>query len=178
MSMFVLFVKTGYENKVMMEVSCTWLFDKTLYPFSPTYDTYYKRGGKFVIVKKLWLPGYVFIESKLSGLDFYALSKPFINYSQYIFKLLRYGGSHLDTSFEMTSDECQFIKHLTGAERCVGISVGVIDKSILNIISGPLIGLESFVKKIDRHKRLAYVEINIHGEPRVVKFGLEVIRKN
>lgn len=37
--------------------------------------------------------------------------------------------------------------------------------------------MESRIRRIDRHKRLAWLTIDVLGEPREIAVGLEIIRK-
>ena len=50
------------------------------------------------------------------------------------------------------------------------------DKIIIN--EGPLIGLEGLITKIDRHKRIAYVNVELLGKLTRVQVGLEIISKS
>jgi len=45
------------------------------------------------------------------------------------------------------------------------------------ITSGPLVGMESRIKKINRHKREALVEMEVMGAVREVRVMLEVVGK-
>lgn len=45
------------------------------------------------------------------------------------------------------------------------------------ITDGPMIGRESQIKRIDRHKMIAIVEIELMGAKREMKLGLEIIKK-
>ena len=45
------------------------------------------------------------------------------------------------------------------------------------IISGPLMGKKSESKKNDRHKRKAWVSVNLLGKERLIVVGLEVFQK-
>lgn len=175
--MFVLFVKTGYEEKMLKEMSVIWSFDETMRPFVPMYDVRFRKGGKVLSEKRRWMPGYVFIESNLSGMSFYTSSMPLISWSDYALKLLRYDNSFLDTSYEMNSDEHQSFHKLFGANNCLNISKGFIEGDSTIVTEGALVGFEGSIKKINRHKMLAYVEIEMFGASRTVEFGLEVISK-
>lgn len=177
MGMFVLFVKTGFEEQVLKEISSIWSFDKSLHPFVPMFDTRFRRGGKVISEKRRWMPGYVFIESELSGMDFYISSKPLISWSEHALKLLRYGNNHLDTSYEMKTDEHQSFHRLFGVKDCVDMSKGFIEGDRILVTEGALVGFEGAIKRINRHKMLAYVEIEMFGVSRIVEFGLEVISK-
>jgi transcriptional antiterminator NusG len=55
--------------------------------------------------------------------------------------------------------------------------VGVIEGDRIIVTKGPLQGFESLIKKIDRHKRKATIEITLMGLPLAVDVGLEVISK-
>ncbi len=39
-------------------------------------------------------------------------------------------------------------------------------------------GLEGYIMKIDRHKRIAYVNVNLLGQVLSVQVELEIIRKD
>lgn len=45
------------------------------------------------------------------------------------------------------------------------------------MISGPLMGKKSEIKKNDRHKRKAWVSVNLFGKERLIVVGLEVFQK-
>ena len=58
------------------------------------------------------------------------------------------------------------------------MSQGYIVGDKVNIISGPLVGYEGKIKKIDRHKRIAYIEVSLFDQVVVVQVGLEIISKS
>jgi len=175
--MFVLFVKTGYEEKVLKEMASIWSFDESLRPFVPMFDSRFRKGGKILSEKRRWMPGYVFVESELTGMDFSSLSRPLILWSEHALKLLRYGNSFLDISYEMKSDEHKSFQRLFGEKDCVDMSKGFIDGDKILVTEGALVGLEGSIKRINRHKMLAHVEIEMFGATRITEFGLEVISK-
>lgn len=57
------------------------------------------------------------------------------------------------------------------------LSKGIIVNGKLKIISGPLMGKKSEIKKIDRHKRKAWVSVNLFGKERLIVVGLEAFQK-
>lgn len=57
------------------------------------------------------------------------------------------------------------------------LSKGIIVNGKLKIISGPLMGKKSEIKKNDRHKRKAWVSVNLFGKERLIVVGLEVFQK-
>ena len=61
--------------------------------------------------------------------------------------------------------------------RVVGMSTGVIEGDKVLVLNGPLMNHEGLIRKIDRHKRMAYLEIEILGRMKTVKIGLEIVAK-
>ena len=57
------------------------------------------------------------------------------------------------------------------------MSTGYIEGDHIIITDGPLKGYEALIKKIDRHKRIAFIEINLLNQPNIIKVGLEIISK-
>ena len=75
------------------------------------------------------------------------------------------------------SDEEEFLKKLTSGREEIGMSYGVIRDGILEISEGALVGMESRVRRIDRHKRMGYLAMEIHGEEIMAQIGLEITEK-
>ena len=173
---YVLFVLTGYEQRVLSEISRTWLLDG-LSPFVPMYDARFRRSGKVYLEKRQWTPGYVLLQSPTRGLDFYLSVKPFINRSEYALKILRHGTGNLDNNFEMSEKECDFLKKFFNNEHCVEMSKGFIEGNNIVITEGPLVGHEGLIMRIDRHKMEAIIEAQFFGAVRELKVGLEIVKK-
>ena len=178
MGLFVLFVKSGNEALALKEMDSIWSFDKTMRFIVPEYDARFRKGGKVYSETRKFMPGYVFIESDLSGMDFYILSNPLISWSKNILRLLRYGGSSLDDSFEMKQEEYQAFQQLLGKNNRVAMSKGVIEGDKTIITEGPLVGRENLIKKIDRHKMEASLELAVFEGITRTKVGLEIVSKN
>ncbi|MCL2050343.1 MAG: antiterminator LoaP [Lachnospiraceae bacterium] len=173
---YILFGKTGYEQKIVNEINKHWRFDG-LKPFIPMYDARFRKAGKVCLEKRRLCPGYVFIESEISGTEFYLAAYPYIVRSENAFKLLRYGLGHDNLSFEMNAKEYLAFMSLYNEEYCVEMSKGLIVNDLVKITDGPLQGFESKIKKINRHKLEAVVEMEIMGRLTDVRVGLEVIEK-
>ena len=58
----------------------------------------------------------------------------------------------------------------------VGMSEGVIADGRTVVRSGPLRGREDLIRKIDRHKRVAFLDVGLLDQVRV-RVGLEITRK-
>ena len=92
-----------------------------------------------------------------------------------IYKVLRYGDSGQAI---LHGKDTQLLEKLWSGRECLEISVGVMEGDKVKIVEGPLVGKESMIKKINKHKRQAVVEINFMGENRLITIGLDIIRKD
>ena len=61
--------------------------------------------------------------------------------------------------------------------RTVGVSEGVIEGDRIIVLKGPLVGREGWIRKINRRKRTAYLEIDMFGRTIQTKIGLGIVRK-
>lgn len=74
-------------------------------------------------------------------------------------------------------EEEEFLMKLTQGKNEIGMSYGVIRDGVLEIRSGVLVGMESRVRKIDRHKRKGYIAMRINDEEKLAEIGLEITEK-
>ena len=44
-------------------------------------------------------------------------------------------------------------------------------------LSGPLKGMESTIQRIDRHKRKAWLNLEMFGRQQLVEVGVEIVKK-
>jgi len=173
---YVLFVKTGYEHKVADEISHGWEIED-VQSFIPMYNACFRKAGKVFLEKRQSMPGYVFIESSARGQEFYLSAVNSIRRSEHSFKLLRNGYGHWDLNFEMDSDEYIVLKKLINDDYCVEMSQGFIEGTNIIVTNGPLAGLERLIKKINRHKREAIIDIGFMGTAREMTVGLEILHR-
>ena len=78
----------------------------------------------------------------------------------------------------LTEKEQRFIQRLGGNGYVVEMSEGIIEQSKVRVTSGPLMGMEGYIRKIDRHKRKAWLELELFGRKQTVQVGLEVVSKS
>ncbi|AOK88949.1 antitermination protein NusG [Paenibacillus polymyxa] len=172
MSWYVFFVRTGREEQVKQLIN-EWLDSEVYKPFIPLQERLFKVAG---IVKKEWaplFPSYVFIESNLPDLQFVTSTNSMICTSSDIIRLLRY--SKFEAS--MRDSEKQMLESLCNDSYCIESSTGIIEGDNIRILDGPLKGRGSIVKKIDRHKRQAVIQLEFMGDIRLVRVALEIISK-
>lgn len=169
---YVLFVKAAKERKVEQFLSKN-LNTEVSIPFIPLQEILFRRAGSIKKEIRFLFPGYLFIESILSDQQFLQEINPVINRCSDIIGLLKYSG----TEISMKQSEKNMLKSLCDNEYCIGASFGIIEGDKIHITDGPLKGLESIVRKVNRHRREAVVEIEIMGEVRFVTVALEVVEK-
>ncbi|RXE58673.1 antiterminator LoaP [Acetivibrio mesophilus] len=169
---YVLFVKSGKERKVEQCLRKELDTDISI-PFIPLQEILFRRSGTVRKEIRPLFPGYVFIESILPGQDFLEETNYLINKSGDIISLLKYS----DTEVAMKESEKLRLLSLCNNDHCIEVSYGIIEGDKIHIFDGPLKGMESIVRKVNRHKREALIEIEIMGDVRLVTVALEVVKK-
>ncbi len=124
--------------------------------------------GELTDVEIVLFPGYVFIDTEMPEAVYFAL-KPMKNF----YRLLQTG----EVFTPICPSEEQLIRRLTGEDGVVGVSVGIMKDGRVRIIDGSLAGLEKYIVAVDRHKRKAFLEMELFGEVRKFNVGLEVVGK-
>ncbi len=119
--------------------------------------------------KKLMFPAYVFLESD----DEEALEGEIMQYG---------GGAELlkecGTLLHVQEREESFLQSLCGHTHHLRMSKGVITNGITRITEGPLCGMEERISRIDRHKRLARLEVPESSASGSILAGLEIVEKS
>ena len=160
----------------MDEIFHVWKIDG-LQPYVPMYDARFRKAGKVLLERRRSMPGYVFIESPARGKEFYLSVNQLIRRSERSLKLLRNGVGYLDQYFEMNASEHDILKKLFNNERCIEMSQGFIEETAIEVTDGPLVGLEGLIKKVDRHKMEAIIEVEFMGAVREMTVGLEIVKR-
>ena len=88
-------------------------------------------------------------------------------------KLLKTG----EQIISLTDSEIEFLLKFGGREQLVKMSIGFAEQDKIVVLEGPLKGMEGYIKKIDRHRREANLELPMFGRILDIKVGLEIIRK-
>ena len=74
-------------------------------------------------------------------------------------------------------EEVELLMRIGTDKQLVEMSSGIIENDRVRILSGPLMGMEGNIRRIDRHKRIAYLEIEMFGRTVEMKVELDIIRK-
>lgn len=166
---YVVQVRTGTEESIRQQ--CEKQIDENVLEgcFVPYYEEQRRMRGKWTTLRKVLFPGYVFVITNEIE-ELYKNLKTIIGLT----KLLGTGQEIVP----LTTDEERFLRKFGGEEHVVAISEGVIEHSRVRVMSGPLLGMEGYIRKIDRHKRKAWLEMELFGRKQMIQAGLEVVAKS
>lgn len=126
-----------------------------------------RQQGTWRLVTEVMFPGYVFLATD----DIDAVRER-LKLSTSFARLLGAG----DAIFSLKPEEAAFVSEFGGADHVVGMSEGMIEDGRTVVRSGPLRGRAGLIRKIDRHKRMAYLDIGLLDQTRV-RVGLEITSK-
>ena len=149
---------------------CRNALDAKLAPkiFSPTCQFQKKYEGLWHTVEQIAFPGYIFIESSRPE----ELEKLLQRISGVVAPV-RIGGGF----YPVREEEEAFLQAMLDERDCICFSVGYLVDGKLVVSQGPLQEKGDFVRRIDRHKRIAELGLSLFGEEKRVKVGLEVKAK-
>ena len=136
--------------------------------FAPKYEVLKKRDGAWRKELTILFPGYFFIEAD-SGDVIKDNIKLFAGYG----KPIDIGGFYQPLAIE----EQRTLAELMNDSRIIELSRGNIYEGRCEVYEGPLKGRSELIKRIDRHKRIADIEIGFMGEHRLLRVGLEVVAR-
>lgn len=190
MSWYALFVKTGYETSIKRWLDARF-DDNMLHSVIPKRKVPEKKDRNVQHVIKTLFPGYVFVETKMSFSIYYTLKE-----NPFIYNTLNYlnnkdkrsplpetqragvtSGRPEEAHFfkEIPSEEMLVVLKLINENEVIEYSQVYFQDSNVIVRSGPLKGMESQIKKVDKHKKRAKVLMNIMGREQLVDFGIEIM---
>lgn len=164
---YVLQVVAGREDAMCEKCKKAFLEKEVSQVFVPKYIWLKKvKGVRQKEVKPLF-SGYIFAESETPDV----LEKRLQLFQS--IKPVCIGGGF----YPIREEEEGFLRQFLGEEKLVRFSTGYIVDGELKVIDGALKNFSRKVKKIDRHNRLAEMEISLFGQERRIRVGLEVKAK-
>ena len=128
----------------------------------------YNCKGKWISKKKIMFAGYIFAVTD----DIEAVIRNIRKITDYA-KPVRLSDDYLPISYE----EQKFLESLIGDDETVEESIGIIEGDEIIVKEGPPKGLESRIIRVDRHKRLAYIELNMCDRKVEAQLCLNVLEK-
>jgi transcriptional antiterminator NusG len=164
---YILHAKTGKEIEIKNIILRDIHDAKALVPQRILNE---RKDGQYHLVTRTLFPGYVFVKVFMDAesIMFYKLSG-----IPSVFRIL---GNDRGPQ-PVSEDEMQIVYRLSGDSDPLGISQVFYEGGNIQIISGPLQGLEGQIVKIDPRRYRAKVNVSLMGEPRIVELGINVINK-
>lgn len=125
-----------------------------------------KYEGQWQTVQENLFPGYVFIDTDQPDRVYKELKKtprP---------KLLFSDDEYVST---LEKHESDFMEKIVDRNGTIGISRVKVDADgKIHYLSGPLSGMESMVRRVNLHKRIAEVETKIMGRKQILYLGIDI----
>ena len=140
--------------------------------FVPKIEKWMKKDGEKRFFEVPMFPSYIFIETAFNEQEFHDVV---VDLEKDLGSMMKVLQSDTQTVLALTNDEKKLLKSLLNDDHLITHSTGVIIDSKLIVQDGPLKGKEELVRKVDRHKRLAFLG-NVFGK--IVKVPLEVSSKS
>ncbi|OAB42410.1 antiterminator LoaP [Paenibacillus glacialis] len=171
MDWYALFVKNGRE------VLIADLLNKRFCPnelsfFIPKRRVPEKREGRQFDTVKMLLPGYVLINTNMTNEIYYKLKK-----IPHIFRMLNKHETLNEEVhyYKIERREMEPIIQMSGGDGCIDYSDIKLSGTNIVVVNGPLKGMESQIKKIDKHKKRAKLQLDFLGKRLQFDVGINII---
>lgn len=164
MDWYVAQVLTGKEDAV-----CSKINDKGIRATIPKRRMAERKNGIWRHEVKNLFPGYVFFHTDLNDFTYYQI-RPI----PYIIRLL----GDDDGPRPVHPEEMNHLLRMAIDGDPLGLSQVLVEGSSIIVNSGPLVGLEGQIVKLDARRKRAKVNISLMGEPRIVELAVDVIKKS
>jgi len=165
---YVIQVLTGAEQNTCRTISQMVDPDILEQAFVPMAQIRKKSNGRFETVESPLFPGYLFVITPHIEEVRAALWKV-----ASFTRLLKAG----TTPVPLEPEEVEAYRRLSDEGHCVSLSKGFILGDKITVTEGPLKNQEGLIKKIDRHKRIAWVEMPFLGKTTQIRVPLEIVDK-
>ena len=170
---YILFARTGAEERLAKRLKAN-TDESSFQPFVPQKTCIFRRQGNKSLFQKVCFPGYVFIESNKSAMEFIERIFPMVYKQDDAYKFLNYGDKF---DIAMREEERTSLRKILGSDYSIDISKGFKDGDFVKITSGALVGNEAMILSINKGRREAVIEISMFGNNVSVSVGLEIIEK-
>ena len=168
MNWYVIFVNKDKINQLLVYFNN----QPGINAFIPKIEKLISKEGKKDFLEVPMFLNYLFIETSFNEQEFGEMIKEIKKDLGYTMKMLQ---DETQTIYALTVKEKNLLESLLNKDYLIKHSIGIIVDSKLIIQDGPLKGKEELIRKIDRHKRLAFLD-NVCGK--LMKVPLEVISKS
>jgi transcriptional antiterminator NusG len=159
----------GQEDKIIALIN-----HNDYHAFTPKQIRIWVRKGLKIRKSVPLFRGYVFVETNEDVIDFLTYLNIYIKPVKGFIRLLRYENNQIET---VLPHERNWIESLCNDQFVIEPSLAFIEGDRIRIIEGPLMGHESEIKKVNRHKRSVEVELTMFDQIQRITLDCEVIQK-
>ncbi|MCM3216696.1 antiterminator LoaP [Niallia taxi] len=172
MSWYALFVEGGKEELVQRYLEL--YFNKSnLMSIVPKRKVPEKKYGVTRHVKKKLFPGYILIQTNMDRLTYNKIRN-----IPKVHSVVNTGPAYSTQQgfyiSKLEDKEINFISKLLNEEGLIEYSQVCIENSLVNVISGPLFGMENLIKKVDKRKNRAKLHFDFRGKEMKFDVGIEI----
>lgn len=168
MGWYALYCRSGQEDTIIRSCKQNLSRQALTDAFQFSYERMKKYLGEWHVDTLAMFPNYVFLQSEHPEV----LSEELEQYRKIVNVL-----ENDSLLLAVRPDEEDAIKKLCGENHHMGMSRGIIADGKLNVLEGPLAGRESIIRKVDRHKRIAKLELRVTEALPDIWAGLEITEK-
>ena len=165
---YVIWVETGKEHQVRTMIEKQISSDSYERIVIPEKLIQKKIKGKWQKIQSVLIPGYIFV-----------VAEDITDFARELSGILTFARM-LTVDGRITAiypEEEAVLRRLVDKDEVVDISKGIIVDDKVIITEGPLKGMEGMIKKIDRHRRTAAIEIEMFDRKVLMNVGLEIVEK-
>lgn len=164
---YVVQVKGGAEQKAIALIEIHAGDDVVKECFTPLYEKMVKFRGEWKTWLMPLLPGYIIVVTDEVNQLCAELKR--------IPAFTRILGD--ESGFiPLSQPEMSWIRAFTEkGDRVIGMSEGIIEGDEIIVLRGPLMGHTAWIESVNRHKRLAYLRMNMFGRVITTKCGLSIV---
>ncbi|SFX26066.1 transcriptional antiterminator NusG [Thermoactinomyces sp. DSM 45891] len=173
MKWYALFVEIGYEEYIQNFLYRH--FDQNqLTSMAPVRKLPEKRKGRISHIYRKMFPGYVLIRTNMTAELFYQLKR--VPRVHRLLTSYHYYTHEQDSYFSsIPEDEMHMVLQLTKNGNCIDFSSIYVDGSKVTVKTGPLVGKEGIIKKVDKRKQRAKIRIDFMNTTHTMDVGINVI---
>lgn len=139
--------------------------------FVPRYSTMKKVNSALQPVDEVLFPGYLIVATSRVE-DLAACIQSHVRTARLI-------GGQNEAFLPLNTEEVAWIDAFTHCgTQAIGISVAQVSEGDrVEVVEGPLVGHEGWIKKVNHRKKVAYLEISAFGRTINAQVGIRVVRK-
>ncbi len=168
MPWYVIQTVTGQELSICQRLKAVLDPDSYVRCFVPMVEKVERRQGQSDVLRSPLYPGYLMVIT--DQVD--RIRRTLWKVSS--FKRLLRNGREIKA---LEADECQLLNHLLNEDAIIELSKGLIVGDRITVTDGPMLAQEGRIRKVNRHKRYALVDLPMMGQVIQVRLPLEIVSR-